>query len=129
VQVVERHAPLRAGVVYLAGEDRHLVVARSGVGVDDGPPENGFRPSASVLFRSAAQSFGAAALGVILSGIGADGVDGLTAIVAAGGTTIAQNQESSIVYGMPRAAIAAGASSLILDVGAIAGAIVDRARG
>lgn len=128
VHVVERTAPLRAGTVYLAGEDRHLVVSRAAVAVDDGPPENGFRPSASVLFRSAAAAFGPAALGIILSGIGADGVDGLGAIVAAGGTTIAQSQESSIVYGMPRAAVAAGVSSLVLHVGAIAGMILERVR-
>lgn len=128
VTVVERAAPLRPATVYLAAEDRHLAVSRAGVASEGGPAENGFRPSASVLFRTLAVAFGAGAIGVILSGIGNDGVSGLDAVQAQGGLTIAQNEETSVVYGMPRAAVAAGVCKLVLDVQAIAGTLIERTR-
>ena len=128
VVMVERPTVMRPGVVYLSRDDRHLLASRAGFTADGSPPERGFRPSASLLFHSLAHGFGAAAIGVILSGIGSDGVSGLEAIVAQGGLTIAQNGESSIVYGMPKAAVNAGAAKLVLDVRAIAPALIERVR-
>src|SRR5439155_23563979 len=81
VKVAEAGEPLTAGAAYLAPDDRHLGVAgRAAVLLSDAPPVGGFRPSASFLFESAARAFGAAAVAVVLTGMGEDGVDGLPAV-------------------------------------------------
>lgn len=105
---VDREA-LVAGRVYLGPEGKHLEVSRdSRVVLTDHPPQGGFRPSASVLFESVARSFGQQALAVILTGMGRDGVDGLKAVRQLGGRIIAQDESSSVVYGMPKAAFDEG---------------------
>ncbi|MBI3977191.1 MAG: chemotaxis-specific protein-glutamate methyltransferase CheB [Chloroflexi bacterium] len=110
--------------VYLAPDGYHLLVTRSGrLGLSKAPPLRGFRPSASVLFESAAECYGATAAGVILTGMGDDGVAGLAALRASGGVTIAQDEATSVVYGMPRAALAAGAVGHVLPLGAIGPAL------
>jgi two-component system chemotaxis response regulator CheB len=79
------------------------------VTLDDGPPVSGHKPSVDVLFRSAAEVFGPEAVGVLMTGMGRDGVDGCLKILQAGGTTIGQDEASSIIYGMNKAAFEAGA--------------------
>ncbi|GAB2798101.1 chemotaxis response regulator protein-glutamate methylesterase [Halomonas shantousis] len=100
------------GHAYIAPGDHHLKLARSGanyvVRLDDGPPVNRHRPSVDVLFHSAAQSAGRNAVGVILTGMGKDGAAGLLEMRQAGAHTLAQDEESCVVFGMPREAIALG---------------------
>jgi two-component system chemotaxis response regulator CheB len=79
------------------------------VALDDGPPVSGHKPSVDVLFRSAAEAFGPEAVGVLMTGMGRDGVDGCLSILQAGGTTLGQDEASSIIYGMNKAAFEAGA--------------------
>ena len=98
-----------------APEDRHLVLAARGVlGCSQAPPVSHVRPSATVLFKSAARFYGPEAAGVLLTGMGEDGAAGLKAIHDAGGITLAQDEASSVVYGMPRAAAELGAVDLVL---------------
>jgi two-component system chemotaxis response regulator CheB len=104
---------LEAGVVYLAPDDRHLTVTRGGrARLDDSPPVSGFRPSASVLFSSLASAYGEAAVAVVLTGMGTDGLSGLHDVHAAGGCILAQDEASSVVFGMPGAPVAAGIADL-----------------
>lgn len=114
----ERLAP---ATVYVAPDDRHLVLVDPGtVGITSAPPVGGFRPSASVLFGSAALAFGNALVAVILTGMGDDGVAGLQQVRAAGGRVIAQDEETSVVFGMPGAAVGAGVVDAVLPLGVIA---------
>jgi two-component system chemotaxis response regulator CheB len=100
---------LDPGVALLAPGGSHLVVERNGqVALRDGPPVHGVKPAADVTFRSVAEVYGARSIGVVLTGMGRDGALGLAAIKAAGGRTAAQDRQSSIVYGMPRAALELG---------------------
>ena len=113
------------GTVYLAPEDHHLLVTRNGtIALSKAPPVGGFRPSANVLFSSAAEHYGSHAIGVILTGMGDDGTDGLCSLRTAGGWTIAQDETTSVVYGMPGAAVAAGAVDQILPISAIGPALL-----
>jgi len=100
------------GHAYIAPGDQHLKLARSGANyvarLDSGPPVNRHRPSVDVLFHSAAQHAGKNSIGVILTGMGKDGAAGLLEMRQAGAPTIAQNEQSCVVFGMPREAIAVG---------------------
>ena len=85
--------------------------------LSDEPKVNGHRPSVDVLFRSVAQEFGADAVGLLMTGMGEDGAEGLGVMKQAGALTIAQDEESSVVFGMPRAAIEALPNTLIAHCG------------
>lgn len=106
------------GHAYIAPGDQHLRLARSGanyvVRLDDGPPVNRHRPSVDVLFHSAAQQAGRNAIGVILTGMGKDGAAGLLEMRQAGAPTIAQDEASCVVFGMPREAIALGGACEVM---------------
>lgn len=117
VKVAADGEPLRPRTAYLAPDHYHLGV-RPGdeILLSPTPPIGGFRPSATYLFESVAKVYGAAATGVILTGMGRDGVDGLRAVRAAGGLVIAQDEESSVVYGMPGEAVAAGLADAVLPL-------------
>jgi two-component system chemotaxis response regulator CheB len=120
VKVAEESEPLLPRTVYVAPDDRHLGVAgRSRVLLSGGPPIEGFRPSATFLFESVAHAFGAASVHVILTGMGQDGVVGLKAACTAGAKVIAQDEASSVVFGMPGAAIGAGLVDLVTPLAAI----------
>ncbi len=106
--------PLRAGRVVLAPSGRHLTVTHGQVHLFDGPPVETFRPSVTPLFVSAAQHYGRRACGVLLTGMGRDGAEGLKVIKEKGGTTIVQDEATSAVFGMPRAAIDLGAAERVL---------------
>ena len=104
---------LSNGRVLIAPGNRHMLLQRVGVryqiAIKDGPPVSRHRPSVDVLFRSAAQNAGANAMGIIMTGMGDDGARGLLEMRNAGAMTIAQDEESCVVFGMPKEAIAAGA--------------------
>jgi len=106
------------GHAYIAPGDQHLKLGRSGanyvVRLDDGPPVNRHRPSVDVLFHSAAQQAGRNAIGVILTGMGKDGAAGLLEMRQAGAPTIAQDEASCVVFGMPREAIALGGACEVM---------------
>jgi len=103
---------LVAGRALICPGNRHMMVRRMPRGdmavLSDGPPVNGHRPSADVLFHSVAQEFGLTAVGVIMTGMGEDGAEGLGAIKSAGGMTLAQSEDTCVVSGMPHAAIQKG---------------------
>lgn len=121
VKVAEHGEPLVKRTVFLAPDDRHLGVSPDArVMVTDAPPVDRFRPSGTYLFASAAQAYGASVAAVILTGMGRDGVEGLYAVKAAGGRVLAQDEPSSVVYGMPGEAVAAGVVDAILAVDEIA---------
>ncbi len=120
------------GHVYIAPGDKHLLLVRNGARyecrLDDGPPVNRHKPSVDVLFRSVAQQAGRNAVGAILTGMGKDGALGLKEMLEAGSTTIAQDEATSVVWGMPGEAAAIGAASEILPLQNIAGRILQLAR-
>jgi len=116
VRLAEQGAELVAGTAYLGACGRHLGVRGRRIQLGDGPPIQGFRPSASHLFESVAQEFGARGAGIVLTGMGRDGADGLEALRRAGGYTAAQSAASSVVFGMPRAALECGAAVRAFDL-------------
>ncbi|MFB2937695.1 chemotaxis-specific protein-glutamate methyltransferase CheB [Aerosakkonemataceae cyanobacterium BLCC-F154] len=109
------------GIVYFPPEGRHLELDNFGKFVcSSSPPVSGHRPSVTVTFASVAKCYSAASIAVLLTGMGRDGADGMLAIAKAGGITIAQNEASCVVFGMPKEAIALGAAKHILPVNQIA---------
>jgi two-component system chemotaxis response regulator CheB len=116
------------GRAYIAQGNRHLLVHRVGstyfLELRDGATVSRHRPSVDVLFRSVAQAAGASAVGILMTGMGADGADGLLAMKDAGALTIAQDEASCVVFGMPREAILRGAAEEILPLSNIASAIL-----
>jgi two-component system chemotaxis response regulator CheB len=98
---------------------RHGIVPT--IELDDGPLINFCKPAVDPLFTSAAATWGDGALALILTGMGADGTVGAADIVAAGGSVIAQDEETSVVWGMPGSAVRAGLCAAVLPIGAIAG--------
>ena len=111
---------LRAGRVLVCPGNHHMRVRRMPLGdvtiLGDDPRVNGHRPSADVLFRSVAEGFGRSAIGVIMTGMGDDGARGLGLIKAAGGVTLAQGEQSCVVFGMPRAAIECGNAMHVVEL-------------
>jgi two-component system chemotaxis response regulator CheB len=120
-------SPLEPGVVHLAPGDHHLVVRKGArgltTGLTQGPPENFCRPAVDPLFRSAVTEYDGAVLGVVLTGMGADGRNGAGDIRSAGGTVVVQDQATSVVWGMPGAIAQAGLADEILPLDRIAEAI------
>jgi two-component system, chemotaxis family, protein-glutamate methylesterase/glutaminase len=118
------------GRVLIAPGSQHMLLRRSGsryyVQLCNGPLVSRHRPSVDVLFRSVAQAAGANATGVILTGMGDDGAEGLAEMRAAGARTIAQDESTSVIFGMPKEAIARGAAGEVLPLPRIAGAIITR---
>jgi two-component system chemotaxis response regulator CheB len=122
---------LAPGRALIAPGDLHMVLRRNAAGylvnVKGGPRVCYQRPSVDVLFSSAAEAAGAEAAGVLLTGMGADGAQGLLKMRRAGACTIAQDEATSVVFGMPREAIRLGAAEHVLPLGAIAGALAGAA--
>jgi two-component system chemotaxis response regulator CheB len=120
--------PIMAGHVYIAPGGKHLLVERDGARyrcrLNDGPPVNRHCPSVDVLFRSVAQQVGPNAVGVILTGMGDDGARGLKEMHDAGAPTIAQDEHTSVVWGMPGAAVKLGAVGEVLSLDQIAAAVM-----
>ncbi|MBD2459513.1 chemotaxis-specific protein-glutamate methyltransferase CheB [Oscillatoria sp. FACHB-1407] len=109
------------GIVYFAPDHYHLQLDQQGrIALSSDVPVSGHRPSISMTFQAVANYYRQASLGILLTGMGRDGAEGLLAIARAGGTTIAQDEQSCIVFGMPKEAIALGAAQQILPIGEIA---------
>jgi two-component system, chemotaxis family, protein-glutamate methylesterase/glutaminase len=119
---------LIAGRALICPGNRHMMVRRMPRGemvvLSDGPPINGHRPSVDVLFHSVAQEFALTAVGLLMTGMGDDGAEGLGAIKAAGGITLAQSEETCVVSGMPRAAMLKGYVNKVLPLDGIAAYLV-----
>jgi two-component system, chemotaxis family, protein-glutamate methylesterase/glutaminase len=125
-EAVDRE-PIVPGRIYLAPGGKHMLVDRADhapiIALDQGPPVNFCRPAVDPLFSSAARTWGRSLLAVILTGMGADGAHGAADIVAAGGSVIAQDEATSVIWGMPGAAAHAGLCSAVLPLDRIAGKI------
>ncbi|HEV7863612.1 MAG TPA: CheB methylesterase domain-containing protein, partial [Acidimicrobiia bacterium] len=115
------------GRVHIAAGGRHLALVRQGTSVvtvaSDDPPENSCRPAVDVLFRSVAALYGGSALAVVLTGMGQDGLRGAEAIRVAGGQILAQDEASSVVWGMPGFVARADLADAILPLDALAAEI------
>ncbi|OAI25384.1 chemotaxis response regulator protein-glutamate methylesterase [Methylomonas koyamae] len=124
VALAEDGQPILPGHVYIAPGDRHFLVARDGARymcrLDDGPPVNRHKPSVEVLFRSVAQNVGGNAIGVMLTGMGADGAKAMVEMRDAGAVNIVQDEASSVVWGMPGEAFRLGAAHHVLSLDKIA---------
>ena len=128
VKEAEDGDAVRPGRALIAPGGRHMLVQRNGnqysVAIKDGPPVARHRPSVDVLFRSAAQCAGANALGIIMTGMGDDGANGLLEMRKAGALTIAQDEESCVVFGMPKEAIERGAAMKVMPLDRMDGEIL-----
>lgn len=139
-QRLDRHSPLRIveaqdgeavhlGTAYVAPGGRHLSIRTDGgrttLHLLDTPPVNSVRPSADVLMNSVAKVAGSRCLGIVLTGMGRDGAEGLARIKQAGGATLAQDRESCVVFGMPKAAIEQGVVDRVVPLAQIPAALVE----
>jgi two-component system chemotaxis response regulator CheB len=130
VKEAEDGEPLKAGVAFIAPGSGHMRVARrrgieTVISVSEEKEEFIYRPSVDALMSSVAEYFPGRSLGVILTGMGNDGLKGLTALKKTGGRIFAQNEESCVVYGMPKAVVDAGIADKILSVEEMAGEIIN----
>lgn len=132
VKEAENGDPMLRGRALIAPGNRHILLKRSGaryyVEVRDGPPVCRHRPSVDVLFRSAARYAGQNAIGVLMTGMGNDGAHGLLELHQAGAATIAQNEATCVVFGMPNEAIKLGAADRVLPLRSIAAEILSLCR-
>jgi two-component system chemotaxis response regulator CheB len=135
IGIAEDNEPAEPGRIYFSPGDLHLRLDRHGHKVhcrhSDAPPEHFVKPAVNVLFHSAAEAYGGRVLGIVLSGMGTDGIEGAGAIVAAGGLMLVQDKATSVVWGMPGAIAAAGLAHAVLPVekiAAAAGALLQSAR-
>jgi two-component system, chemotaxis family, protein-glutamate methylesterase/glutaminase len=129
VREAQHGEPVLAGHVYLAPGGQHMRVTREGapsILLDESPPVWGVRPSADPLFRSVAEAFGSRAVGVVLTGMGRDGADGLRVMREAGARAIIQDQESSTIFGMPQAALQTAGADRVAPLRDIAAAIAEQ---
>ncbi|MBS1954080.1 MAG: chemotaxis-specific protein-glutamate methyltransferase CheB [Cyanobacteria bacterium SZAS-4] len=115
IHIAENNLPIEVGHVYIAADHHHLAVTpQERLQLSDAEPENGIRPSVCFLFRSVAKVYGSRAIGILLTGMGKDGAAGLHLMREQGAITIAQDQDTSAVFGMPNEAIKLGAAQFIL---------------
>ena len=121
-RVAEHGETIKSGTVYLAPDNTHITIKASGELCLDtsSEPLNGHRPSASVLFESVARNFGDKAIGILLTGMGQDGATGLRAMHQSGAYTIAQDEASSVIFSMPKAAIELNAVTEVLSISEVA---------
>jgi two-component system, chemotaxis family, protein-glutamate methylesterase/glutaminase len=133
VTVAEDHQALKPGTVYIAPDNYHLLVERSHNGLitllsQEDDYINGFRPSATPLLKSVAQVCKGQGIGILLTGMGVDGADGLLTMRKAGSHTLVQDSDSAVVYGMPGAAIALGAVDQVVQLDKMASYLLTLAR-
>lgn len=129
VKLADDGEMMRGGIVYVAPEGRHMIVRNGRLALEGDEPVGGHCPSADVLFESMAEAYGKSVLGVILTGMGRDGAEGLRAIHDAGGTTWVQDEASSAVFGMPKAALDLGAVDAVIPLEALASTVLSKLRG
>jgi len=116
VKMAQEDEELQPGTVYVGPGEVHLEVEGNKLKLTDGPMVNNCRPSVDVLFSSVARSYGERALAVLLTGMGRDGADGMAEVKKHHGTTIVQNEESSVIFGMPKAAIESGVADKVVSL-------------
>lgn len=125
-KVADEGEHLEPGTIYIGPDERHLGASLGmRVELSEDPPIGGFRPSANHLFQSLSDVLHSDVLGIVLTGMGRDGSDGLRTLHSRGGRTIVQDEATSVVFGMPAAAIAAGAADAVLPLDQIAEHILD----
>ena len=115
------------GYLYVAPTDKHLIIGENGIDFDHGEPINNQKPAADMLFKSATKKYGSELVGVVLTGMGSDGAEGIRCIKEAGGITIAQDEASSMIYSMPQSALQTGCVDLVLPLDKIAHKLVSLA--
>lgn len=121
IKIIKSEEQMQAGYIYLPAEGTHLIIDKDKfLRASYAPPLDGQRPSINVTMEAAALHYGRVSIGILLTGMGKDGANGLKAISQAGGVTIAQSEDSCAVFGMPQEAINLGAASLVMDPSAIA---------
>lgn len=129
VRLAQQGDKPQAGEVLVAPDDHHMIINSLGmVAFVNAPPMHGLRPAADYLFQSVAQVYGRYAIGIVLTGMGGDGAEGLKAIRATGAHTIAQDESTSVVFGMPAVAIELGAAEYIRPVQHIAHTLINLLR-
>ncbi len=132
IKEAEDQEPALSGYVYIAPGNRHLTVDRAGaryvLRVLDGPRVHNQRPAVDVLFRGVADNVGRNAVGALLTGMGRDGAEALLRMRQKGAFTVAQDEATSVVYGMPKEAVALGAACVELPLDRIAAELIQRAR-
>lgn len=132
VQEAQDGQPIRPGHVYIAPGDRHLLIDRQGGGfvcrLQNGLPVNRHRPSVDVMFLSVARAFGNSAIGVLLTGMGRDGAQGLLELHRQGAFTMVQDESSSVVWGMPEEALKLGAADDVVPLECMAERLIFMAR-
>ena len=112
------------GHLYVAPTDKHMVIGESGISLIDSEPVNNQKPAADILFKSAVEQYRNSLVSVVLTGMGTDGAEGTKIVKQAGGITIAQDEASSMIYGMPQAAAETGCVDMILPLNDIAQRLV-----
>ncbi|MDR1956172.1 MAG: chemotaxis-specific protein-glutamate methyltransferase CheB [Treponema sp.] len=120
VRLAEPEEVPKPGTIYIAPTDKHLILTRTHLALTDDKPVHNQKPAVDMLFQSAAKVLGPGVISVVLTGMGSDGSAGTVAIREAGGITIAQDEGSSLIYGMPKSAIETGRVDMILPLGDIA---------
>jgi two-component system chemotaxis response regulator CheB len=125
IQLATPGVPLTGPGVLIAPTGRHLVVRNRSLALTDDPPIGGHRPSATVLLQSVARAYGSRAVGILLTGMGDDGAIGLREMQQAGAVTVAQDEASSVVFGMPGVAVQLGAADHVLPPTRIADLLLD----
>ncbi len=120
VREAENGDVISPGKAFIAPGGKHLRIKKTSFGLvtvlSQSPPVSGHRPSATVLFNSVAEELGSGAIGVIMTGMGDDGVEGLARIKENGGVTVAQDEETSVIYGMPKVAVEKGYADMVLGL-------------
>jgi len=129
VKLAEEGDVPQRGNVYVAPTDRHLVISDNRIAFDDSEPVNNQKPAADLLFKSAAEFYGDSLLSLVLTGMGSDGANGTRIVKQAGGVTIAQDESSSMIYGMPEAAAKTGCVDHVLPLNEIASKLVSLTSG
>jgi len=117
------------GNIYVAPTDSHLVIKDNAFHLDDSEPVYNQKPAADILFKSASAAFGDSLVSIVLTGMGADGAEGTKSVKEAGGITIAQDENSSMIFGMPQAAIDTGCVDIVLPLNEIARKLVSLTNG
>ena len=124
----EKTIPVK-GNFYVAPTDKHLLISDTGFSFDYGEPVNNQKPAADMLFKSASEYYGESLVSVVLTGMGSDGAEGTRYVKKAGGITIAQDEGTSMIYGMPQAAAETGCVDLVLPLESIAQKLLSLAKG
>jgi two-component system chemotaxis response regulator CheB len=128
VKLAENREVPERGKLYVAPTDKHLILAGGRFLFDDGEPVNNQKPAADLLFKSAAKCWGSGVISVVLTGMGADGADGTRYVRQAGGITIAQDEDSSMIFGMPKAAFDTGYVDMVLPLNMIPQQLIELTR-